>query len=91
MVRSFCKLDVLIFMKQYLTQSSLHIDIQCYANAVTIIINYYLSLKLRSSPMDLSVVMHVCNPSYLGGIGRRIKNSRPTQEKLLGFHLKLGE
>jgi hypothetical protein len=35
-----------------------------------------------------SMVIHTCNPSYLGRTGRRITISRPAQEKLVRLYLQ---
>jgi hypothetical protein len=38
--------------------------------------------------VDMGVGVHACNPSYLGGIGRRIMSSRPTGAKLSRLYLR---
>jgi hypothetical protein len=37
--------------------------------------------------LELSVLTHACNPSYLGGGGRRIVSSRPAPAKLECDHV----
>jgi hypothetical protein len=36
---------------------------------------------LDNTPFELGVVIHICNPSYSEGEGKRIKSSRTTQQR----------
>jgi hypothetical protein len=44
--------------------------------------------KIKNSMPEPGVVEHTCNPSYLGGRGRKVTNLRPAQAKLARPYLK---